>query len=195
MDHFDITMQHTEESLYALSHMQYDLFCTRNFIARSILSIALIAAGAYFLNRFWGILLLAYGGYLMTSSYSSSNHSVKQLLAQIEASGSGFPSSRYRFGEKGIRITWHPGMKDENDLDPVGYGDILKLGEDRDYYYLFPTDRGGYCVPKAALNDQEKAFVTFLEQKTGKHFYRRRPSPLQRLRDWLEQRNSEPEHL
>ena len=36
---YDITMEHNEDSLIALSHMQYDLFCTRNFIARNLLSL------------------------------------------------------------------------------------------------------------------------------------------------------------
>ena len=33
MPNYEVTMTHTEDSLVALSHMQYDLFCTRNFIA------------------------------------------------------------------------------------------------------------------------------------------------------------------
>ena len=37
--------------------------------------------------------------------------------------------------------------------------------------------------------------IDFLEEKTGKRFQRRRPSPLRRLRDWMERRASEPEHL
>ena len=43
---YDITMEHTEESLTALSHMQYDLFCTRNFIVRNLLSLVVIVVGS-----------------------------------------------------------------------------------------------------------------------------------------------------
>lgn len=192
---YEVTMTHTEESLVALSHMQYDLFCTRNFIARNILSVAVIVIGALNFTKVWGILLIVYGGYLMTSTYSSSNHTAKKLVDAIKASDKGFPSSRYCFTDKGIEITFHPGKKDEEKLTPVGYGDILKMGEDADYYYLFPTSSGGYCIPKKELGDREKDFVRFVEQKTGKQFYRRRPSPIQRMRDWLKERNSEPEHL
>ncbi|MCR5135741.1 MAG: YcxB family protein [Oscillospiraceae bacterium] len=192
---FDVTMTHTEESLLALSHMQYDLFCTRNFIVRNVLSITVIVIGAMYIAKFWGIALIAYGGYLMTSAYSSSNHTVKKLVAAIEASGKGYPSSRYLFTEKGIEITFHPGKEDEEKLLPVGYSDILKLGENADYCYLFPSANGGYCVPKKALGERQQEFVRFIEGKTGKKFYRRRPSPLQRIRDWLRERNSEPYHL
>ena len=113
MDRYDITMEHNEDSLVALSHMQYDLFCTRNFIARSLLSLVAIAVGAVYFSRFWGIALVAYGAYLMTSTYSASNHTAKKLTETIEASGKGFPSSRYGFTDKGIEITFHPGKPDE----------------------------------------------------------------------------------
>ena len=195
MPYYEVTMTHTEDSLIALSHMQYDLFCTRNFIARNILSIAAIAVGAIYFTRIWGIALVAYGAYLMTSTYSSSNYTVKKLTKAIHASGKGFPSSLYRFTEKGIEITFHPGQEDEAQLTPVGYGELLKLGEDANYFYLFPTANGGYCVPKEKLGEKQKEFRHFVETKTGKKFYRRRPSPMQRVRDWLRERNNEPEHL
>ena len=143
----------------------------------------------------WGIFLLIYGIYLMTSAYASSNHTVRKLVAQIEASGKGYPSSKYRFEDKRIAITFRPGKNDEEELSPVAYGELLKLGEDSKYYYLFPNPHGGYCIPKSLLGGRQKEFSAFIEGKTGKRFQRRRPSPLRRLREWLEKRASEPEHL
>ena len=195
MNRFEVTMTHTEESLTALAHMQYDLFCTRNYIARNLLSVVVVVIGAMHFTQFWGIALVAYGAYLMTSTYSSSNHTAKKLTETIKASGKGFPSSRYTFTDKGIEITFHPEKEDEEKLAPVGYGDLIKLGEDMNYFYLFPNSTGGYCVPKAELGENAKCFSQFIEQKTEKKFYWRRPTPLQRLRDWLRARNSEPEHL
>lgn len=195
MNNFDITMEHTEASLTALAHMQYDLFCTRNFIARNLLSLAVIVIGSLNFSHVWGIALVAYGAYLMTSTYSSSNYTVKKLTAAINSSGKGFPSSRYVFNDRGIEITFHPGKKDEEKLNPVGYGDLLKLGEDANYFYLFPTANGGYAIPKSKLGGRQKEFSQFLEEKTGKKFYRRRPSPLQIIRDWFQNRASEPKHL
>ena len=181
MTHFEVTVKHSEESLFALAHMQYDLFCTRNFIARNLLSTCLIVVGAYFVTRVWGVFLIIYGIYLMTSAYASS--------------GKGYPSSRYRFEDKRIAITYHPGKPDEEELSPVPYGELLKLGEDAKCYYLFPNPHGGYCIPKSLLGGKQKEFAAFVEEKTGKRFQRRRPSPLRRLRDWMERRASEPEHL
>ena len=195
MNRYEVTMTHTEESLKALSHMQYDLFCIRNYIARNLLSVAVVVIGAMNFSHFWGIALVAYGAYLMTSTYSQSNYTTKKLVETIKASGKGFPSSRYTFTDKGVEITFHPGKQDEEQLSPVGYGDFLKLGEDAAYYYLFPNSTGGYCIPKEKLGEKQKEFAKFVEGKTGKQFYRRRPSLLQRIRDWFRERNSEPEHL
>ena len=192
---YDISMKHDEDSLYALAHMQYDLFSTRNFVARSLLSLVLIGVGAYFFAHVWGIALLAYGAYLMTSTYSASNYRVRKLLEEIQSSGSGFPSSRYLFEDKRITIIYHPGKKDEAQLAPVFYTALIRLGEDGRFFYLFPHERGGYCVPKEALGEKKEAFRRFIEEKSGQHFYRRRPSPLQRVREWLKRRASEPEHL
>ena len=192
---YKVTMTHNEDSLTALAHMQYDLFCTRNFIARSILSLAAIVVGALYFSKIWGIALLAYGGYLMTSTYSSSNHTVKKLVESIEASGKGFPSSQYLFSDRQIDIVYHPGKKDEEKMAPVFYKDLVKLGEDARFFYLFPHARGGYCIPKEELSGQTEAFRRFVEEKTGRRFYRRRPSPLQRLREWFRDRENEPVHL
>lgn len=114
---------------------------------------------------------------------------------RIKKAGEELPSSRYRFFDKQIEITYRPGKKDEETLDPLAYDKLIKLGEDADYFFLFPHSQGGYCIPKKALAGKENAFRDFVEQKTGQRFYRRRPSPLQRLMERMKKRENEPEHL
>ena len=147
MPKFDITMEHTEDSLRALSHMQYDLFCTRNYIARNLLSLAAIVVGAIYFTHFWGILLVAYGAYLMTSTYSSSNYTVKKLITAINASGKGFPSSRYCFTDKGIDITYHPTeaakiifdykIYDTATEELMAHGRSVQVFMDKDYHLVW----------------------------------------------------------
>lgn len=182
-----ITMRHDEKTLTALSHMQYDLFCTRNYIVRSILAMAAILVGGWYFKQIWGILLLAYGTYLLTSTYASANHTARKLIAAIQANGGSFPSSRYFFEDRHIRILYHPGESDEEELDPVGYGAVQKLGEDRAYLYLFTSDRGGYMIPKKALGDDESGFREFIRQRTRMDFQRSR-LPMSRFRAWLYER-------
>ena len=182
-----ITMRHDEKTLIALSHMQYDLFCTRNYIARNVLAIAAILVGGWYFKHVWGILLLAYGAYLLTSTYASANHTARKLIAAIQADGGRFPSSRYFFEEAQIRIVYHPGEPDEETLDPVGYGAVQKLGEDREYLYLFVSDRGGYMIPKKALGDDVGGFREFIRLRTKMDFQRSRV-PMTRIRAWLYER-------
>ena len=46
-----VTMRHDEKTLIALSHMQYDLFCVRNYIARNVLAIAAILVGGFYFKQ------------------------------------------------------------------------------------------------------------------------------------------------
>ena len=189
---FDIKMQHDEDTLVALSHMQYDLFCTRNRAARSVLSILLIViALLYGGGSWWSLLIIAYACYLTTSTYASSNRTAHKIAEQLKAANMPFPSSRYLFEKDAMRIITLP---DEEELDPIPYSQVLQLGEDFKAYYLFRDQYGGYRIPKEELGDREEEFRKFVQGKTGKKFVRRL-TPLRRLRMWLDNRANEPEHL
>ena len=189
---FTVKMQHDEDTLVALAHMQYDLFCTRNRTARSLLSaVLIIIALLYGGGSWWSLLVLAYSCYLLTSTYASSNRTAHKLTEQLKASGLPFPASEYVFEEDAMRIITLP---EREELDPLPYGKVLQLGEDIKAYYLFQNQYGGYMIFKEALGDREDEFRTFVQSKTGKTFIRRL-TPLRRVRMWLRNRASEPEHL
>ncbi len=189
---FEVRMQHDEDSLVALAHMQYDLFCTRNRAARGLVSALLIVIGLlYGGGSWWSLLLLAYACYLLTSTYASSNRTAHKIAEQLKSSGQPFPASDYLFEDNAMRIIVLP---EKEELDPLPYGSVFQLGEDRTAYYLFRNQYGGYMIPKAALGEKENAFYTFVQQKTGKKFIRRL-TPLRRFRQWLDDRASEPYHL
>ena len=185
-------MQHDEDTLVALSHMQYDLFCTRNRIARNVLSALLIViAVLYGGGSWWSLLIIAYACYLMTSTYASSNRTAHRIADRLKEAGLPFPASEYRFEQAAMHIVSLP---EREELDPLPYGKVEQLGEDFKAYYLFRDQYGGYMIPKAALGDREAEFRRFLEEKTGKKFIRRW-TPLRRLQNWLRKRENEPEHL
>ena len=83
MAEFEIKMQHDEDTLEAMAHMQYDLFCKSNRIVRSLLSVGFILLGVVNHDTWWGILVIAYGCYLTTSTYASANHTARKLIAAI----------------------------------------------------------------------------------------------------------------
>lgn len=189
---FTVTMQHDEDTLVALSHMQYDLFCTRNRVARSVLAIALIAVAVlYGGGNWWSLFLIAYACYLMTSTYASSNRTAHRIADRIKAAGLSFPASEYRFESAAMHIVTLP---EREATTPMSYSKVLQLGEDSRAFYIFRDKYGGYMIPKKALGNREDEFRRYVEEKTGKKFIRRW-TPLRRLRDWLKRREIEPEHL
>ena len=57
---YRVEMRHTEKSFEALAHMQYDLFCVGNRVARSLLSLGLVILGVVNFSQWWGVLITAY---------------------------------------------------------------------------------------------------------------------------------------
>lgn len=189
---FEATIHHDDKTFEKLAHMQYDLFCKSNRVARTILSIVAIFFGIANANEWWGMLAIGYGFYLTSSTYSSPNHTAHKLAKKIREAGLDFPSSRYEFTEHGMRIISLPDEKTLGKL--LTYGDFLKIGEDREYFYIFPNSHGGYMIPKSELEGAEDAFRKFIQRKSGQRFQSRIP-PVARLLQKITERENEPYHL
>ena len=149
--------------------MQYDLFCKSNLYGRNALCFALMIVGIMNYTQWWGLLLIAYASYLGGSKYASANHTARKLAENIKNAGMDFPASRFEFQENAMNIIALP--ENVSSGDPLAYSDVLKLGEDMKYYYLFRNEYGGYMVPKEALGDKYDDFRQFIENKTGKYFH------------------------
>lgn len=190
--YFRVKMQHDEDTLVKLSRMQYDIFCKRNLFFRSIIAAAAIIFGIMNFEAVWGIFLTAYGCYMLTSKYSSSNHTAHKLTKQLKESGLPFPSSEYSFDSTAMHIVSLP---ERDEMDPLPYSAINSLGEDLNYFYIFRNQYGGYMIPKSALGDEgTDAFRKFILEKTGKLFANR-ASPLKRLLFRMKKKEDEPYHL
>lgn len=189
---FTVKMKHSEQSLIALAHMQYDLFCRRNRTVRTIIAGAAVVVGVYYASRSWMYyLLVAYGCYLLTSTYASANHTARKTCEAIKASGLDFPSSRYEFDETKMRVFSLP---DNEELSELPYSSVRELGSDMKYYYIFRDEVGGYMIPYTQLGDRRNEFHRFIEKKTGKSFRTRR-APVSRFIESMKKRNDEPYHL
>ena len=177
MVHFNVSMQHTERTFEKLAHMQYDLFCKSNLIARSLLGMGAVVFGIANVGSWWGVLVIAYGSFLASGKYNAANHTAHKLAKQIKSAGMDFPASRYVFRDAAVEIIPQP---QNVNSDSLFYADILRLGEDGEYYYLFRDQYGGYMIPKVELGEEEKAFRAFMEEKTEKTFQNHLP-PLVKL--------------
>ena len=189
---FQATIQHDVKTFESLAHMQYDLFCKSNRISRTILSVGAILLGIANSEAWWGLLAIAYGCYLMTSTYSAANHTAHKLAKQIREAGMNFPASRYEFTEDGMYIISLPDEKSPG--DSLAYSDFYQLGEDREYFYIFRDQYGGYMVPKSELDEKQEDFRVFIQQKTGQRF-RSRMAPVVKLIRLIQDRREESYHL
>ena len=188
---FTVEMKHTEDTLTKLSHMQYDLFCKKNLLVRTAIAAVFIVIGAQRLDQWWALLLIGYGGYLLTSKYASANHTARKLYEQFKAAGESYPYSRYIFEEKHMRII---AMPEHSEIDPLRYSDVFRLGEDMTAFYIFQNQYGGYMIPKSSLGEREDEFKEFIERVTKQPFMSRR-TRFGGLRLWLKRREDEPYHL
>ena len=168
MIHYQATMRHSEKTLQALAHMQYDLFCKKNLVVRSIISFAAMGVGIINFSQWWGALLIVYGAYLTSSKYAQANHTAGRIVKGIKEAGLEFPVSRYLFRENAMEIITMP----ENTSlgDPLMYDAVEKLGEDADYFYLFRDQFGGYMIPKEEMGKEVDDFRFFVEEKCKKTF-------------------------
>lgn len=181
---YEVEMQHTEESFKALAHMQYDLFCRKDRVMRTIISLALMVVGVVYFSEWWGILLVAYGCYLTTSTYTSANRTAHKLTEQLKSGGQPFPASRFVFGREKMEILRLPELVKDGAL---AYCDIRRLGADGGYFYIFRDEYGGYMIPKAALGEKVEEFRDFLEEKTGQTVCVSK-IPIVRLINWIQRR-------
>ena len=168
MIYYQATMRHDEKTFQALAHMQYDLFCRKNLVMRTVIGIAAMGAGIVNFSQWWGVLLIVYGSYLTSSKYAQANHTANKLVKGIREAGLEFPVSRYLFRENAMEIITMP--ENTSFGDPLMYDSVRKLGEDADYFYLFRDQFGGYMIPKKEMGKEVDDFRFFIEQKTGKVF-------------------------
>ena len=196
MKSYRVVMEHTERSLELLSRMQYDLFCRSNKIVRTFLSAALVLLGVIMHDRWWGILVIAYGCYLTTSTYASANRTAHKIAEKLRASGAKFPASEYVFESDGLHIMPLGAEKDDEKQEEtiLPYSGIYGMGEDLQYCYIFRDSYGGYMIPKAELGDDSREFKDFVERKSGKTFVLRRV-PFSRLQRLFRPKPDEPYHL
>ena len=191
-NYYSIKFQHNEDTFKSLAHMQYDLFCKKNYIARTIIALLCMVFGVLNMDRWWAYLLLAYGAFLATGKYNQSNYTAKKLIDGIKKANLPFPSSRYVFEEKKMRVISLP---DKEELSPLNYSEVAKLGKDKDYYYIFRDEHGGYMIPREKLGTNDDNFAEFIQEKTGQIIISRHTPPYRTMLQKWKKRSSEPYHL
>lgn len=166
MANYRVTMQHSEKTFELLSRKQYDLFCRGNRVSRLVIMAVCVYFGITNFEQWWGILLTAYGCYMLTSTYAQPNHTAHKLAKQIRERGMPFPAAEYVFRKNYMEIIVLPVREDEAN-EQVKYKELECIAEDGDYFYLFRNQYGGYMVPKDQLQGKIDEFRFFLEEQSG----------------------------
>lgn len=186
MTKYEFTMEHSAGSFEALAHMQYDLFCRVNRVARFLVGIGAGLIGVMNMSVWWGMLLLVYGGYMLSGRYSSANHTARKLSRQLEESGAPYPRTRFLFHEQAVEIL------DLNDPSApqvfLKYAEVQAVGEDYRYFYLFRDRYGGYMLPKEQLGEREERFRMDLVERCGRSVQSSSAPALRLLRWFLTRR-------
>lgn len=189
---FTINFTHSEQSFRSLAHMQYDLFCRRSQFLRLVIAITTIFIGVIYAGTWWSYLLIAYGTFTILGKYNRVNHTANKLVKTLEDEGLPFPSSIYVFTDNRIRVF---SEIDGEELTPLYYKDVLTLAQDRENYFIFKNEAGGYIVPKEQLQDKKNEFAEFIQSKTGKIIVGKRTPALKVFLHEYKKRKNSPYHL
>lgn len=165
----EIVMQHDTATVKRLAAIQYKTFSAKKRLILYALSLICIALGFGLIYRFDSVIrlvVLAFGCILLVNVGASASVKADKTLRAIEAQGGAFPCTQMIFFDSSVKIK-------EQDSKPhtLKYNDILRLAEDRLYYYLFITTDAAYMVPRCQLRD-EALFRKTLESRTGMRFSR-----------------------
>lgn len=166
---------HTAHTIEQMFCTQYDQFRKKQEYLIFAVGILFVALSILLpVSRPIRIFLLAIGGWIMVS---------RNLPAVIRASDSvqkrkSLPIYRYDFYEDHMRMSGEGSMCLE-------YRDIIRLVEEKRYYYLFTGPSTVMMLDRKELGEEDEGFRKFLEDKTGKKFCRAHSILMVTLQDLL----------
>ena len=174
---YDIQTTYDSAAITAMTRMTYDLFHPQVSGRLLVIACAMLLAGGIGASSTENpifIILIALGCFVLTSAEYGAKGTAKQIIA---AQKGNFPLMKFSFRQDNIVVT-------TPDVTGVVHYDILiRLAENRQYLFLFSSERAAYVlnkedIPQAELND----FKAFLSEKTGIAKYERGSSIREKLK-------------
>lgn len=175
-------MEHTEESIYRLSSVQFNVFGVWHKIARIITALTLLWLGV---NMKSSVVVAAFclmvGAWMIASLNQIPKHKARKLIGSADGK---LPKSSYAFEEQHIRI------KSTGASSTISYDQIVRLVEDDDYFYLFINRNAAYMVAKKSIEPNAKELRSFLAEHTGLQWTANRPLWKMNVRDIISRAKS-----
>lgn len=158
MEKFTAKMEHNKDTITLLSVTQYNCFQFKSKLIRVVIAIILIAYGLYADQSMVTPMICLILGCLMIANVNlrprvRAGNIIEQLNGQ-------FPHSDYRFTSTGFA--------DGKDGQEIPYRKLIRLVEDKSYFYLYVSEESAYMVDKATVSGGSiESFKDFLCAKTA----------------------------
>jgi len=154
---FTAKMQHSEKTILRLVETQQKTFQFPRRIAYSLLACLLIIYGIYADKSMLTPYLALFAGCVMVTGLGAGAR--RQAAKVIRQMNGSFPRSDYSFDGSGFRY-YDKG-------EPIPYGKLIRLVEDREYLYLYISRQSAYMVDKSTVKGGPDELKTFLSERTG----------------------------
>lgn len=160
---YEAKMKHSAETITKLMIMRYNTFQYGRKLIRFVISLVLIAYGLYGDKTLFMPLVCLFVGCVMIANLNQAPKSLaKKVIAQM---GGQFPQSAYRF--ESSSFSFH------KETPAVPYSKLIRLIEDKQYFYLYVSEDSGYMVDRSTVSgDGAAGLKAFLAEKTGMKWFR-----------------------
>lgn len=164
MNEYTAKMQHSEKTIVRLAETQYNTFQYGKKLVRMGLAMVMILIGLSMGNEGYvtPMLCLFFGCVLLAGLNVRVRSNAHKICAQMNGK---YPSSEYVFRDDGFRFyaegEWIP------------YAKLIRLVEDRQYFYLYISSQSAYMVDRATVSgDGDAGLKRFLAERTGQKWTR-----------------------
>lgn len=162
MNEFTVKTLHDKKAITAMTLANHYLYHADK--VRKVAGIGIVLVfGGFILEKYSSssalpIILIFIGCLVLANVEYPARAGAKMVLDQI---GENYPTIELRFTANTIVI------KTPQDTGTYSYYRIKRVGEDKNYFFLFLGDRNAYVVNKANLKGGTvEEFRTFIEEKT-----------------------------
>ena len=191
MSGFTIEVQHTPETISAMSHVQYSATHGLKKAVQVGTATVCLLLGTHLLGDIrapFHYLFSAYGCFALLFLNLPARWRAEKIVRGIQASGRGFPCSVFQFEEAGFRVT-AKGFDGPGDFH--AYADCHRLLEHRSGLYYFISPEAAFLFPPQSLQEGRAAELkAFLETRTGLRFTRLQRGLTASLRSLLHTRRN-----
>ena len=178
MNPLKIEVQHSADTVFALTRAQYAVSRRTARLIQVITAIVSLLIGIHFIGNVkepFSYLFIIYGCFSIVFLNVPSNSMANKVIQKIQASGQSYPCSVFTFYEKGFSVK---AKGPSGKIEQYNYRNCYRLLTYRHATFYFLNKQAAFIFPDKCLSGISVShFHKFLSEKTGK--------PCQILYPWL----------